>query len=107
MRVPTLPTNRGPKQYGFVDDARRNQTPYTIDVIGLNEEDLHWPRYVSELRNRQVWCREFCRDDWDIEPIRDQQMRLIGRRFRFADVVDAVYFKLRFDTLLQPAVTRT
>jgi hypothetical protein len=91
----------GPKQYGFVDDARREATPYAIDVIGLNDDAIGWARYAQEFQERREWCAEWCRNDWDIEPLRDTRMRLIGRRFRFANKVEAVYFKLRFDTNLR------
>lgn len=81
---------------GIIDDRRRQQTPNTIDVLGLTDEKLGYQRFASELQGRREWCRENCHDDWIVEPIRDLQMRLIGRRFRFASVTDAVHFKLRF-----------
>ena len=86
----------GPKRYGSVGQARRAATPHVVDVLGLDEEMIGWQQCAAELHNRREWCKEFCRDDWEVEPIRDERMRLIGRQFRFADVVDAVYFKLRF-----------
>lgn len=91
-----LATRFGPKQRQFVDDARRAETPHCVDAVDLNEEKLGIISYASDLQERRDWCTEFCRDDWEIEPIRDEQMRLIGRRFRFTDVVDAVFFRIRF-----------
>src|SRR4051812_26884053 len=91
-----LATRLGPKQCGFVDAARRTETSHCVDALDLNEEKLGILRYASELQERRDWCTVFCRDDWEIEPIRDDQMRLFGRRFRFTDIVDAVFFTLRF-----------
>jgi hypothetical protein len=86
----------GPKQYGFVDQARRAATPHTVDILGMDEEKIGWEQCAAKLNERRDWCSEFCRADWEIEPLRDERMRLVGRRFRFADEVDAVHFKLRF-----------
>ena len=86
----------GPKQYGFVDQARRAATPHTVDILGMDEEKIDWEQCAAKLNERRDWCGEFCRADWEIEPLRDKRMRLVGRRFRFADEVDAVHFKLRF-----------
>jgi hypothetical protein len=47
---------------------------------------------------RREWCTENCPSGFYIEPVRDAGMRLVGRRFVFASVVEAVHFKLRFDT---------
>lgn len=96
MYLVALTKRLGPKQHGFIDDKRRQETPHMVDCTGLNDEDLVWNRYVSELHERRDWCRQFCRDDWEIEPLRDRKMRLVGRRFRFRNRVDALCFILRF-----------
>jgi hypothetical protein len=88
----------GPKQHGFVDDARRAATPHIVDVVGMDEEKIGWPRCAAELTVRREWCYEFCRGDWEIECLRDYHLRLVGRRFRFENELEALYFKLRFDT---------
>ena len=62
----------GPKQYGFVDDARRAATPYVIEIIGLNDDAMGWDRYAQEFQERREWCAEWCRNDWDIEPLRER-----------------------------------
>jgi len=85
---------------GFVDDARRAATPHVIDCNGLSRENLgHQPyRFECELRERTAWCKEnsgLC----EIEPLRDEKTKVLtGYRFRFEKLVDAVFFKLRFDT---------
>jgi hypothetical protein len=84
---------------GFVDDARRQATPLTVDCIGLTRENLGDTRFENELREREDWCKEHCIGDREIEPIR-QAGRLVGRRFRFGDDTEAVYFRLQFDTRL-------
>src|SRR4051812_19585791 len=70
--------------------------PHVIDAVGLSEENLGQRRSAQELVARREWIAENCHGRHEIEPIRDTQMRLVGRRFKFADEVDAVFFKLRW-----------
>ena len=88
----------GPKQFGFINETRRAATPQIVNVVSMDEEKIGWHQCAAELHERLEWCKEFCRNDWEVEPIRDERMQLVGRCFRFADVVDAVHFKLRFDS---------
>jgi hypothetical protein len=71
-------------------------TPIIVDVIGLSEDRLGYPRFPQEFVARREWCAENCYGRYEIEPIRDSQMRLVGRRFMFENEVDAVYFKMRW-----------
>lgn len=71
-------------------------TPIIVDAIGLSEDRLGYPRFPQEFVARREWCAENCYGRYDIEPIRDSQMRLVGRRFMFESLVDAVHFKLRW-----------
>jgi hypothetical protein len=71
-------------------------TPVIVDAVGLSEDRLGYPRFPQEFVARREWCAENCYGRYEIEPIRDSQMRLIGRRFKFADLNDAIYFKLRW-----------
>ncbi len=86
---------------GFIDDARRAETPHVVDCIGLSDENLPYPVFCEELQRRERWCDRQCRPDYEIEPIREDG-RLIGRRFRFADLSTATLFKLSFETRLIP-----
>jgi hypothetical protein len=70
--------------------------PYVVDCVGLTEDDLGYPAFPQALQERREWCRESCRHGYEIEPIRDEQMRLIGRRFYFADQGEATLFKVLF-----------
>ena len=77
----------------------RNRIPanvpvYIIDAIGLSEDHLD-VRFPQELVARREWIAENCYGAVEIEPIREQ-MRLVGRRFRFESLADATYFKLRW-----------
>jgi hypothetical protein len=80
---------------GFVTDVRRAATPYIVDCIGLNDEDLSYGVYVAQLCERENWCRQHCPCDHEIEPLR-RQGRLIGRRYRFSRQGDAALFKMLF-----------
>jgi hypothetical protein len=73
-----------------------NAPAYVVDAIGLSEDRLGYPRFPQELVARREWCAENCYGRYEIEPIRDSQMRLVGRRFKFADLSVATYFKLRW-----------
>ncbi|MBL0403789.1 hypothetical protein JKG68_07425 [Microvirga aerilata] len=72
-----------------------NVTPQIVDDIGLSEDHLG-DRFPQELVARREWIAENCYGRVEIEPIRDTQMRLVGRQFKFEDVVDAVFFNLRW-----------
>jgi hypothetical protein len=80
---------------GFIDEARRAATPHIVDCVGLNDEDLAYGEYATQLREREDWCRRRCPTQYEIEPLRDRG-RLIGRRYRFAHESDAVLFKTYF-----------
>ena len=73
-----------------------NAPTYVVDAIGLSEDRLGYPRFPQELVARREWCADHCNGRYEIEPIRDRRMRLVGRRFKFEDEVDAVFFKLRW-----------
>jgi hypothetical protein len=73
-----------------------NAPAYIVDAIGLAEDRLGYPRFPKELVARREWITENCYGAVEIEPIRDTQMRLIGRRFIFEDLNDATYFKMRW-----------
>jgi hypothetical protein len=73
-----------------------NVPAYVVDAIGLSEDRLGYPRFPQELAARREWCADHCNGKYEIEPIRDRRMRLVGRRFKFADLNDATYFKLRW-----------
>ena len=72
-----------------------NVPVYIVEAIGLSEDHLDI-RFPQELVARQEWIAEHCYGAVEIEPIRDRQMRLVGRQFRFESLVDATYFKLRW-----------
>jgi hypothetical protein len=76
------------------------ETENIIDVTGLSEDNLGYPKFPQEFVTRRDWCEENCKGAYDIQPIRDSMMRLTGRSFRFQSHVDAVLFKLRFETRL-------
>lgn len=80
---------------GFVTDERRAATPYIVDCANLNDEDLPYRVYVTQVRGREEWCQQHCPHDHEIEPLREHG-RLIGRRYRFAHKSDAALFKLVF-----------
>ncbi|MBM1169627.1 hypothetical protein [Microvirga arabica] len=80
---------------GFIDDARRAATPYVVECTSLNDEDLPYSVYITQLRERESWCVQRCPHDHEIEPLREHG-RLIGRQFRFSRESDAAAFRLFF-----------
>ncbi len=58
-------------------------------MIGDGEFELRYPE-------RRDWCNDQCYMDHEVEPIRDGQMRLTGRRFRFVNEADAALFRTFF-----------
>ena len=70
--------------------------PHIIDAVGLSEENLGQRRFAQELVARREWIAENCYGRVEIKPVRDAQMCLVGRQFKFESLVDAVHFKLRW-----------
>ncbi len=81
---------------GWIDDARRAATPYVVECVGLSRKNLGDEEFVRGYRTRRLWCEGRCALDHEIEPIRNQNMVLIGYLYRFADEGDAALFKLLF-----------
>ena len=84
---------------GFIDDLRRQATPHVVDCVGLTPERMDPQEFKYELWRRRDWCDRRCPQDYEIEPLREGE-RLVGRRFRFARLNDAMTFKFRFDVVL-------
>lgn len=81
---------------GFVDDVRRQATPYTVICCGLTEDDLGQRMFSAELQARCGWIGAYCKSTHEVEPIRDGMSCLVGRRYRFEDADEAFAFRLRF-----------
>ena len=81
---------------GFIDDARRAATPFVVVCPDLSREVIGDREFEKQFSERRNWCEERCPADHEIEPVRDRQMRLVGRKFRFMNECDAVLFKLYF-----------
>jgi hypothetical protein len=81
---------------GFVTAARRTATPYIVDCPDLAREVIGDAEFKRQFTERRDWCRDRCSMDHKVEPIRDDQMRLTGRRFRFSNEEDATLFKTFF-----------
>lgn len=81
---------------GFVDDARRKRTPYYIDIAYCYEDARQEVRFLKKYHLIMVWLHEKCDSKFEVETLRDDRQRLVGRRFRFASPNEALWFKLCF-----------
>lgn len=68
---------------------------HPVEVWGLTDDHLGQHEFSQELVARREWCKDHCQGEHFIDPICDEKMRLVGRRFRFESVVDAVHSTLR------------
>ncbi len=83
------------ERYGFIDDARRRETPHIVDIDGLSRTHLTKPgEFEHEFNLRVAWCRRFA-PHFEVEPIFSAERR-VGRRFRFRDPSIAVLFRGTF-----------
>jgi len=89
----------GLKRGGFVDDARRAETPHIVLTNGLTRTNLAVGVFEPQLQKRVNWCQQQTAD-WDIEPVGANPAQLTGRRFRFSDPDDARRFRDAFPTQL-------
>jgi hypothetical protein len=67
---------------------------HVIECHRLTVHDLG-EGFAQEFQSRRLWCRENCEREFTVEPIWDcAERRDMGRRFLFADHVDAAVFRL-------------
>ncbi|WP_046861605.1 hypothetical protein [Microvirga massiliensis] len=81
---------------GFITPARRAATPNVVTCTGLSREHLGDELFERQFHHRRVWCKQQCPGDYEIEPIRNDRMVLIGYDFRFVQQGDAALFKIYF-----------
>lgn len=81
---------------GLTVDPEQGTLPHKVDQPNLSEDAYGQQRFCQELQERRDWIAENCSHSNWVGPIRDNQLRLIGRRFFFADPAEAFCFKLRF-----------
>ena len=74
---------------------RLANTTHTVSQPGLARADMGDQGFEMAMEERRRWIGEHCRGDHMIEPMR-QDGRLVGRRYRFEDPNEAVWFRMRF-----------
>jgi hypothetical protein len=79
-----------------IDPEQGILMPHKVDQPTLSEDAYGQQRFCQELQERRNWIAENCSHPNWVDPIRDNQLRLIGRRFFFADPGEAFHLKLRF-----------
>ena len=82
----------------YVDDARRAKLTNAVECRGLTEETLGQTSFCQELTERREWIAAWCEADHIVEPVLDERQQLAGRIFFFADLSEAVAFRMRFRT---------
>jgi hypothetical protein len=66
---------------------------HVIDCPGLTVHDLG-QAFADEFQGRRLWCRKNCRRGFSVAPIREAALeRDTGRRFSFADSMEAARFR--------------
>lgn len=85
---------------GFIDDARRAETPHLVTCDGLSHTNLTKPgQFERELSARARWCEKYAAGDFEIEPY------VSACRFRFARIGIANLFRIWFETDLRSRST--
>lgn len=79
-----------------ITDERLANTPHTVSQPGLTRHDMGDEAFRAAMEERRVWIEANCRAGHLIEPIRDHQGILVGRRYCFEDPNEAVWFRMRF-----------
>jgi hypothetical protein len=68
--------------------------PFHVDCPTLSREMLEHHEFEREFHRRKAWIKQNCAGRHDGEGIRSEDMRLVGRRFKFEH--DAVNFRMFF-----------
>jgi hypothetical protein len=80
-----------------IDNATADQQaamPYIVECDGLTVHDLGHA-FAEDFQGRRLWCRKHCQSEFTVAPIRDAALgRDTGRRFAFADQLEAAMFRL-------------
>jgi hypothetical protein len=79
-----------------ITEARRDATPHVVSQPGLTRDHLGDEVFEAAMEERRLWIAQNCREDHLIEPLRNERGVLIGRRYRFADPDEALWFRMRF-----------
>ena len=83
-------------EIGWPSPAERAALRFEVECPGLTVQDLG-EAFAAEFHGRKRWCRENCRGAFAVEPVREGGAgRDTGRRFLFADAVDAAAFRRRW-----------
>jgi hypothetical protein len=79
-----------------IDNATADQQaamPHIVDCHGLTVHDLG-QAFAEQFQERRLWCRRNCQSGFTVAPIRDATLsRDTGRRFSFADSMEAAHFR--------------
>jgi hypothetical protein len=94
-RVRTAHAERIWPEIANATPEERASMPHEIDCDGLTTHNLG-AVFADEFQGRRLWCREYCRGAFTIEPMWSESAdrRDTGRRFLFADPTDAALFRL-------------
>jgi hypothetical protein len=66
---------------------------HVVECHGLTVDELG-QAFADAFQGRRLWCRKNCRSEFAVAPIRDAALgRDTGRRFSFADSMEAARFR--------------
>ena len=73
---------------------QRADMPHMVELSGVTVHDLG-EAFAEELWDRRLGCRENCEHEFAVEPVWERaEGRDVGRRFLFADHIEAAIFRL-------------
>ncbi|MGK7870947.1 hypothetical protein [Falsiroseomonas sp. E2-1-a20] len=79
-----------------IDNATADQQaamPHIVECHGLTVHDLG-QAFAEEFQGRRLWCRKNCQSGFTVAPIWGAALgRDSGRRFSFADSMEAARFR--------------
>lgn len=84
-------------QIGHLSEGEREALALTeVDQDGLSEDALGQQLFCQAMQGRRDWIAVHCNHAHCVERVRDDRLRLTGRRFSFADKDEAFAFKMQF-----------
>lgn len=75
-------------------EARRARTPHVVNFHGLVRSQMHDDIFLPKISEHRQWIDQHCQHEYMLDDILDENGALVGRAYRFADIVEATWFRL-------------
>lgn len=77
-------------------DARHARTPHVVGFHDLLRSRMHDDVFLPTIGEHRRWLDRHCECEYALDDLLDESGAVIGRAYRFADLADAMWFRMAF-----------